>query len=263
MGAPGINFNYPKGAALVTEKGREILAQAIDWAKHKDYRIVNADTDSISYVGGTNIKADLIEINDKMPDGIKWEDDGVYTEFLVVKSKNYATRLHPDYTKDGQVKTKIKGSGLKATMKEKALQTYINDVIDMLIQGNNDAILPHYHAMVERICAIEDMSQWCSKKTITKAVLEPKRTNESRVKDAVGERHVQEGDKVYVFFEEKDKLCLLENFSGTYHKPTLLRKLYDTIKVFSTVLDIKLFTNYSLKGNQKILVNRGLLDEIK
>jgi DNA polymerase elongation subunit (family B) len=32
MGAPGLNFNYPKGAALVTEEGRRILNQAIAWA---------------------------------------------------------------------------------------------------------------------------------------------------------------------------------------------------------------------------------------
>jgi DNA polymerase elongation subunit (family B) len=33
--APGLNFNYPKGAALITQKGREILTQAVKWASGK------------------------------------------------------------------------------------------------------------------------------------------------------------------------------------------------------------------------------------
>jgi DNA polymerase elongation subunit (family B) len=37
LGAPGLNFNYPEGAAFVTEKGREILKTAIQWATGKEY----------------------------------------------------------------------------------------------------------------------------------------------------------------------------------------------------------------------------------
>lgn len=37
MGAQGLNFNYPEGAAEVTRKGREVLNKAIIWATGKDY----------------------------------------------------------------------------------------------------------------------------------------------------------------------------------------------------------------------------------
>ena len=37
LGASGLNFNDPNGAAFVTEKGREILKTAIKWATSKDY----------------------------------------------------------------------------------------------------------------------------------------------------------------------------------------------------------------------------------
>lgn len=37
LGAPGLNFNFPAGAALVTEKGRDILKKAIFWATGKEY----------------------------------------------------------------------------------------------------------------------------------------------------------------------------------------------------------------------------------
>lgn len=37
MGAPGLHFNYPDGAAAVTAKGREILTKAIEWATGEKY----------------------------------------------------------------------------------------------------------------------------------------------------------------------------------------------------------------------------------
>lgn len=37
MGAPGLNFNYVEGAALVTKYGREILNKAIEWSTGKTY----------------------------------------------------------------------------------------------------------------------------------------------------------------------------------------------------------------------------------
>lgn len=36
MGASGLHFNSPKNAAFVTEKGREILTKAVEWATGKD-----------------------------------------------------------------------------------------------------------------------------------------------------------------------------------------------------------------------------------
>lgn len=38
LGAPGLNFNSPKNAALVTEHGREILKKAIYWATGQHYQ---------------------------------------------------------------------------------------------------------------------------------------------------------------------------------------------------------------------------------
>ena len=37
LGAPGLHFNYPDGAAEVTRKGREILIKAMEWATGEPY----------------------------------------------------------------------------------------------------------------------------------------------------------------------------------------------------------------------------------
>ena len=37
LGAPGLNYNYPDGASLITRKGRELLNKMIIWATGKNY----------------------------------------------------------------------------------------------------------------------------------------------------------------------------------------------------------------------------------
>lgn len=37
LSTPGINFNYPEGAAFITAKGRELLTTSIEWATNKTY----------------------------------------------------------------------------------------------------------------------------------------------------------------------------------------------------------------------------------
>lgn len=252
LGAPGLNFNYPKGAAYVTEVGRNILTKSLKWAEDSHFQIVNADTDSISITNGQDLDVDkcMNELNELSGSGIAWENDGYYSKVIVLKAKNYV--LFSD-------KTVIKGSALKATTKEKALQKYIKEVLDIIKQGNTNELVPHYESYVTKIMNLKDISEWCSKKTVTKAVLNGTRTNETRVMDAIKDvEGTQEGDKFYVFFKTDKELCRLEDFDGVYDKKKLLGKLYNTIKIFSEVLDIKQFKNYSLVKNYKELELKNL-----
>jgi len=47
LGAEGLNFNCPAGAAYVTKTGREILNHAIVWATNKEYNIINESDEEI------------------------------------------------------------------------------------------------------------------------------------------------------------------------------------------------------------------------
>jgi len=247
MGAAGLNFNYPEGAAEVTRWGRQILTIALDWCEAKRFRLVNADTDSISYetTNGT-IDQHLKELNIMCPKRIRWENDGEYDSVLVVKAKNYALKVGD--------KVKIKGSALKATMKEIVLRDFLDDSINQLLLGNTEAVRRSYMAQVERIGDIKDIAPWCSKKTVTSSVLHPKRTNESRVLDALAGENIQEGDKVRMFFKTATELCLDKNFDGLYDKDKLYEKLYKTVKVLAPVLDMEGFPNFKLKRNKKELL---------
>ncbi len=250
MGAERLNFNSPENAALVTRKGREILQAAINWAEGKGYRIVNADTDSISYTPGkrddSKFEAEIIELNSLYPSRIRWEDDGYYKTVIVVKAKNYVLE-----DEDGNVK--IKGSGLKGTMKERALQDFMKEVIALLLKGRKDHLVSKYFIIAKSINSITDITPWCFKKTVTKSVLEPERTNEDRIKDALDLDTVSEGDKVYLFYKSAEELCLREEFDGTYDKDKLFRKLYDTLCIFETLIDVDVFPNFALKRNKELI----------
>jgi DNA polymerase I len=265
LGAPGLLFNAPERASFVTAKGREILSEAIRWAESRSMVIVNADTDSISFCSKQNQEFRpeerrqlLAELNSLFPERIKFEDDGYFPTVMVVKAKNYVLF-------DGK-KLKYKGSALKATTKEPALQDFIKETIEAIVRSDKPDIelqaqlTETYHKFVHEILNITDIRRWVTRKTITDKVLNAERTNEQKVKDAISESEYVEGDRAYFFFKSDGTLCLMENFDGNYDKDKLLEKLYRTAEVFDTILDVKnLFPNYKLKRNKPKLENLAFL----
>lgn len=255
MGASGLLFNSPANAALVTKRGRSILQTGINWTESLGFTIVNADTDSFSFTNNREMdhiafKGYIKALNILFPPNIKWEDDGQYSKCIIVKAKNYILKDK----KAGKVS--IKGSALKASMKEPALKDFTNDIISIMLSGI-DSYKELYVYYVNDIYNIDvqSIARWSSKKTITKSVLNPKRTNESRIKDAISAagKTVQEGDKINVFFRNNNEIALVESFDGEYDRKKLLGKLHKTAEIFETVLPMEHFPNLTLKKNEKLL----------
>lgn len=249
LGATGLNFNSPLNAALVTRKGREILKTAIDWAESWGFQIVNGDTDSISLcfedfsdIDPTMRKQICEDLNELYPEQIRWEDDGYYTSVVVIKTKNYILK-----GEDG--KLKIKGSALKASMKEIALKEFIKEIIDTLVDGKKEDILPIYNKYIYECFNVKDISRWCSKRTVTASVLNPERTNEQKVLDAIGDSEVQMGDKIRVYFANDKSLKLQQHWNGDHDPLVLVKKVYDSLKIFANVLDMEQFPKYTLKSH--------------
>lgn len=248
LGTQGLLFNSPEKAAFVTTKGREILTKCIEWSDGKNFKLVNADTDSISYCRADQtaftkeeMAEDLANLNSLYPARIKWEDDGYFKCVIVVKAKNYILQ-----TPDGEIK--IKGSALKATTKEPALKEFIDKLINGMLTGKtNEEHKALYEEYVSEILDVANMKRWASRKTISDKVLNAERSNEQKVKDIIQDTEYVEGDRVYVFFLPDGSLELVENYNGVYDKSKLLEKLYKTSNTFESVLPLEeLFTNYSL-----------------
>lgn len=255
LGASGLLFNDPPAAASVTQKGREILTQAIDWSLGLKFKLVNADTDSIM-VSNSNVlsKEEVVnltkELNSLFPDTINWELEAVFSKVIVVAPKNYVLY-------DGE-KIAYKGSALKASTKEPALKEFIKNILTVIIENEHvqdDTYKFIYSKYVKEIMEVKDITRWASRKTVTDNVLNAKRTNEQKVLDAIENSEYAEGDRIYCYFKSDNSLGLAENFNGDYSRDKLLEKLYKTALVFEPIIDKCLFVNYKLKKNKAILEN--------
>ncbi len=117
-----------------------------------------------------------------------------------------------------------------------------------------------YVLYINCIHSIESITPWCSKQTITKAVLEKQETRQRRVREALEGSSYKEADKVWLFFETSESLCLRENFSGEFEKSKLYKKLYSTAQIFSSVFDTSLLPDFSLKVKNQDILKAGLID---
>jgi hypothetical protein len=227
-----------------------------------NFQIANVDTDSISFckedrsfIPVDERKALIKEINRLSPEFMEWADDGYYKKVVILKAKNYVLQ-----TEEG--KTTFKGSAFKDQKKEPALRQFMKDIINEILTERFN-YLEVYNRYVKEICTLRDISKWCSKKTLTLNVLQGTRTNETKVMDAIEDSEYVEGDKMYVFYLPDKSLCLLENFKGEYDKAKLLKRLHDTVKIFKNIIDIKQFSNYSLKSKTVQKQLEDLISEVE
>lgn len=140
-----------------------------------------------------------------------------------------------------------------------------------------------YLEYVREALTVQDISRWSSKKTVTRSVLDCEedataRKNERDVWDAIkNEIGVQEADKIYVYpvilghdikpggvsektgkpLKDKVKeitgLKLAKYWTNDHDVLKLIDRVYNTLKIFKTVLDMDQFTDYTAKKNLKLL----------
>jgi DNA polymerase elongation subunit (family B) len=229
---------------------------------------VNVDTDSFSCCKPDQsswtkeeVAKFLNYINSKFPELIKFDDDGLYDKVLVLKSKNYVLLTGS--------KRKIKGSALKDQKKAPALLKFIEQIIDILLNnGTQEDVNNLYKSYIKKANNITDITEWCKKVTITDKILKCKghaemspekkkelgiRANESKIYDALHGKHVQEGDKIYLYFKSNRDYGLLETWDGDYSKEDLMKNIHSCVNTFKNLLDMDGFVKYHLKGNKKLL----------
>lgn len=216
-----------------------------------NFLLSNCDTDSVMFCKPDGVEfsieeqEDLLkELNSLFPKRIHFEHDGLFSRVLVLKAKNYVLW-------DGK-KLKIKGSALKASTKEKALKELIKEIIDSLLNERSD-LLEIYHRYIKECMNVKDITRWASRKTITEAVMNPERTNEQKVADALEGEEFQAGDRVYTYFKSDGSLELVKNFNGDYDQYKLMEKVYKTFQIFDSVIDLQDFIKYHLKTRRKFL----------
>lgn len=195
-----------------------------------------------------------------------------------------------DLDENGNPKIKLKGSSIRDQKKEPACREMMEKVIEALIYDRKDEVAGIYRKYVTEAMNVKDITRWCSKKSVTESVMACEgyteadilnkkiRKNEAVVWDAV--KHIeglQQGDKIYLYpvilgnkiipgevsaktgKKLKDKvieltgLRLKNEWKNDEDKLKLVERVYATISIFESVLDMEQIIDYTLKKNQHLL----------
>jgi DNA polymerase, archaea type len=122
-------------AARVTQIGRDLLRQMIDWLGAQGAKVIEVDTDGIYFVPPAQTEIDELQkgLAKELPEGIEIEFDEQFDAMFSYKAKNYAL-----LAKDGDVV--IKGGALKSRGLEKFQRVFLEEMIKLIMEGNPDAI---------------------------------------------------------------------------------------------------------------------------
>src|SRR6266542_2530455 len=122
-------------AARVTQIGRDLLRQMIDWLDAQGAKVIEVDTDGIYFVPPAQTEIDELQkgLAKELPGGIEIEFDEQFDAMFSYKAKNYAL-----LTKDGDVV--IKGGALKSRGLEKFQRVFLEEMIKLIMKGKPDAV---------------------------------------------------------------------------------------------------------------------------
>lgn len=251
-----------------------------------NFNISILDTDSITInkpngdgFSQEEIDALTSDLNSLYPELIRWEFEFYIPKIIVVKSKNYILY-------DGK-KIKTKGSSIRDQKKEPALREMMDKFIDAMLFDRTDTLVDIYNSYIHEALNVKDIKRWSMKKTITESILKCKgwteedilskrlRKNETDVWDAI--KHLddlQAGGKVYCYptvlsssVETKEYkngniketvtqitgLKTIDLWTGDENKEKLIERVYDTVSIFASVIDLSQFIDYTKKKNKPLL----------
>jgi DNA polymerase elongation subunit (family B) len=139
-------------AARVTQIGRDLLKQMIDWLSKQGAQVIEVDTDGIYFVPPADVvsassrspgnnrqdaearmEALQKRLARELPSGIDVEFDEQFEAMFSYKAKNYAL-----LTNDGEVI--IKGGALKSRGLEKFQRVFLEAMITLIMEGKAEAV---------------------------------------------------------------------------------------------------------------------------
>lgn len=234
----------------------------------------------------------LEALNSQFPEKISWENDGYYDSVVVIKSKNYALLPHGETKiklKGSSIKDQKKEPALREMM-DRFIQIMIKDedvnLVDLYKQYIKEAMNPQD---VRRWCQKKSVSESVLNcrgyENLSEDDEDSPRKNESDIWDSIkNEEGIQQGDKIYVYpvylgkksyeekaykknketgekefvgYKEKTKdiygLRLDKYYKNDIATEKLLKRVYDTVKIFESILDMEQFPKYHNKTSKEIL----------
>ena len=144
------HFSDPHLAGEVTQFGREIIVQMVEWLRQQGGEPIEIDTDGIYFVPPPEVRTAeevslLIEgLSQDLPRGIEVELAGRYRAMFSYKKKNYALL-------DEQGRVIIKGSGLRSRGMEKYLREFLSSMVRLLLEDKGKKVYPLLQEYLNRL----------------------------------------------------------------------------------------------------------------
>lgn len=237
------------------------------------------------------------ELNNQFPDKINFDNDGYYESVLVIKSKNYALLKKGDdkiKTKGSSIRDQKKEPALKE-MIDKIIAAYIYDksnevpaiyesYVQEVMNVQDITRWCQKKGVTEAVTNCEGYEKYSKEELKIKGI----RANETNIWDAIkNEEIIQQGDKFLLYagvLSYEDVVTVKELKKGpktttkrvytyglqqgkqwdaanpNHDKEQFLKRVYDTLCIFETILDIESFTNYSLVKNYKLLTGEKVAE---
>lgn len=226
------------------------------------------------------------ELNNLFPEYISWENDGYYKRCIVLKAKNYI--LLPENqvkykTKGSSIKTSTKEPAMKELMTE-IIEAMVYDRLDKIkdiyhkyvIEATNPMDIMRWSSKKNASAAVLNCMGY-EKYTPEQLKKKEIRPNETNIWDAIKmEELVQAGDrfylypailgssstfrtfkngktketKIYKYGFRQAKAWIRSFISSDHDVEQLLKRVYDTLSIFETVLDINQYLDYSKVKNK-------------
>jgi DNA polymerase, archaea type len=170
LGTSFSNFADFQMASEITETGRQLLKQMIEWLAQRGAQVIEIDTDGIYFVppptvsGQDQERALIAQLAEILPPGIEVEFDGRYPAMLSHKMKNYAL-LGPND------KLVIKGSGLRSRGLERFQREFLREFIYRLLKDELGTIPALYQETLRKIEQHEfDISDLCKTEALSESL---------------------------------------------------------------------------------------------
>lgn len=232
---------------------------------------------------------DLIaELNSLFPEKIKFAHDGYFQVFIVVKAKNYIMYDGKKIKIKGSAFKSVKTEKIMKAFMDEIIDCLVFDKMNDLlpiykkyvkIAANTTDVMPW-----AKRATITKAILKCKGYTEEDIKDKTLRRNETDVWDAVKNTHFQEGDRVLLYpvilgsethqepimrknrktgemehkgFKDvttvKYGLKKVEEYNNDIDNEQLIKRVYDTLKIFKNVLDMTQFLNYNLVKNKTLL----------
>jgi DNA polymerase elongation subunit (family B) len=262
MALPSFRLYTPQMAAMITEKGREIIQRMINVSETEKYKIVAGDTDSIM-LSGIESREEGEQLEIKLNKAVEKyaEEQGIIDNRLHIEFEAYATRAIFAGKKRYGMKLddgtyKIRGFQLVRSDSQQKTKELQEEIIHKILDGASDKdIRNYYNAEKDKIISGNSLKGLAIPRKFTKPLSEY--ANNIAVKAAQFSnkefnKNISSGDKV-IFYHIK------QSPTGTLAIALDLgEKLPD-----GYIVDVKKHWNRINKAIKPLLDDLGILEKTK